>query len=253
MSQTFAPDGDADLHPVDVLINALVTLLAPMFIAGAEGNMRLARAAALETITSYSVQNHASLMAVAKIIAFGLCTLGSLSLSMLDDVSIPLILRLRGNANALDRSCERSERALQEARALPPAEAPGAGFGAAAIRAGVANAQQRTAECHPRTQPPAPPAEPAPAPTPAPAPAAKPAEPSYRTQWAAAMAQVAAEELAEAAHLPPAQRREAEERAAILRGTANSLFSAAGQAPRGAAGEPADPPIRGYRPAETGV
>jgi hypothetical protein len=224
MTQTLTPADDLGLHPADVLINVLVSLLAPMFIAGADGDLRLARAAALETIISYRAQNHASLMAVARIIAFGLATLGSLSLSMLDDISIPLVLRLRGNANALDRSCERSERALREARALPAAEAPGAGSDEAAVPAGVAEAQQPAAELRPRTQAPARPAEPAPAA----AVAAKPVEPSRRAEWAAAMAQVAAEELAGVAHLPPAQRRDAEERAAILGGTANALFSGAG-------------------------
>ena len=52
-------------------------------------------------------------MAIAKVIGFGLATLGSLSLSMGDDLPIPAILRLRANANALDRSADRNERKLK--------------------------------------------------------------------------------------------------------------------------------------------
>ena len=235
MTQTIA-DEDDTLHPVDILINVIVTLLAPMFIAGTDGNIGHARVAALETVHSYCAQNHASLMAVAKIISFGLATLGSLSLSMTDDLSIPMILRLRGNANALDRSSDRNERALKTWQTLPPAKAPTNGFDEAKVRAGVAEAVRRSAEVRtapqhasaqraepaspPREQPSAPPREQPSAP-----PAAEAAP--FRVQWAAAMAQVAAEELAEAANpnLPPDQRRVATARAALLSNNANAMLS----------------------------
>jgi hypothetical protein len=143
MTQTLGTAEDFNLHTVDGLINVLVALLAPMFMAGAGGDISLARIAALETITSYRVRNHSSLMAVAKIIAFGLTTLGLLGLSMADDGSIPRILHLCGNAKALDRCCERAERALREARALPAAGAPGRGFDESVVRASMAEAALR--------------------------------------------------------------------------------------------------------------
>jgi len=59
-------------RPAEILTVIIVTLLAPMFIAAMGGDLNLARAAALETIDSYRAHNHASLMAVAKIVAFGL-------------------------------------------------------------------------------------------------------------------------------------------------------------------------------------
>nr|WP_294523096.1 hypothetical protein [uncultured Rhodopila sp.] len=224
MTQNTA-DEDDTLHPVDILINVIVTLLAPMFIAGTGGNIHHARIAALDTVKSYCAQNQASLMAVAKIIGFGLATLGSLSLSMADDLSIPMILRLRGNANALDRSSDRNERALKAWQALPAAEAPANGFDEAAVRASVAEAVRRSAEFHapPPQQPPAPRAEPVPPPREQPAAETHP----FRAQWAAAMAQVAQEELAEAANpnLPPDQRRVATARAALLSNNANALLS----------------------------
>jgi hypothetical protein len=72
--------------------------------------------AAIETVNTYRVRNHADLIAVAQIIAFGLAALGSLSLSMADDISLSMALRLRGNANALNRSAEQNRRALRETR-----------------------------------------------------------------------------------------------------------------------------------------
>jgi hypothetical protein len=121
------------------------------------------------------------------------------------------------------------------------------------VAASVAEAQRRAAEFRaayraPATQAeaaaqaePAPLAEPAPAAKaePAPAPRVEPVAPaapgrdpqSHRSAWAAAMAEVAAEEIAAAANLPPGQREEARERAAILSSTANELFAGATGSP----------------------
>jgi hypothetical protein len=248
MTQTTTLPKPRDLPPSGILLNLLVALLAPLFITATDGDISLARAAAHETIAGYRAQNHASLIMVARIIGFGLAALGSLSLSMADDLSIPLVLRLRGNANALNRSAERCERMLAEARtAEPPAPEPDEDYDEAEVRAAVAEAQRRTAAAiqpRPRAEPPAvqpapvpqQPAQrapirapaPPPAPVPAPAPKARPAgENPYPQMWAAAMAEVAAEEIAAAANLPPQQRKEATERAAILSDTANQLLAGA--------------------------
>jgi hypothetical protein len=222
---------DDTFHPADVLIRALVALLAPMFLLGADGNIGFAEMAALETLRSYRAQNHASLIKVANVIAFGLATLGSLSLSMQDDLPIPLVLRLRSNANALDRSAARNERAVngtEPVTAAPPAAETRRGFDEAAVQANVAEAARQAAEFRAGAQAPKPPAKPAPAPAAAPAAHQAAAETGpFRKMWAAAMADVAAEELAEAAHLPPAQRKEMTAKAAILSSTANSLLTGA--------------------------
>jgi hypothetical protein len=243
MTQTTPFDEDTSPYPAEVLINVIVTLLAPMFIAAANPDIGRARVAALETITSYQARSHASLIKVANIIAFGLATLGSLSLSMGDEMAIPLILRLRSNANALDRSTDRNERGLKILQADAAAEAPGPGFDESDVYAGVAEAQQRAAEFHARTRAPAPRAEPARAPRDQ-QPAASAAivvprqEPSYRSQWAAAMAEVAAEEIAAAANRPPDQRKAHSVRAEILSSTANTLLC----------GGPGSPPVTGMPP-----
>jgi hypothetical protein len=92
----------------------IVALLAPMFLGVTGGDVDLARLAAVETINAYRARNHADLIAVVQIIAFGLAALGSLSLSMADDISITMALRLRNNANALNRSAEQNRRVLRE-------------------------------------------------------------------------------------------------------------------------------------------
>ena len=101
-------------HPSGLLMTLIVALLAPMFLGVTGGDVDLARLAAVETINAYRARNHADLIAVVQIIAFGLAALGSLSLSMADDISITMALRLRNNANALNRSAEQNRRVLRE-------------------------------------------------------------------------------------------------------------------------------------------
>jgi hypothetical protein len=225
MTQTTTqPRGDAQSPgSTGILINLIVTLLAPMFLAATGGDIALARTAALDTIIAYRVQNHLSLMAVAKILAFGLTTLGSLSQSMADDLSISMILRLRGNANALDRAGDRNERALRAAQA----ESPAAGFDEAAVRAGVAEAEQRAAEARAQA--------PAPTETPPEAPTETPAQPAGTPQLPH---RSAAEDGAAVINLPPPQRQETTVRAAMLGSTANSLLC----------GIPGSPPAPADRP-----
>ena len=57
---------------------------------------------------------------MAKIIAFGLAALASLSRSMEDDLSISQMLRLRSNANASDRAEHRNRLALERKPLAPP-------------------------------------------------------------------------------------------------------------------------------------
>jgi hypothetical protein len=228
------------LRSTDVLINLIVTLLAPMFLPGAGGDISFARIAALETITAYRMQNPVGLLLVAKIVAFGLTALGSLGLSMTDDLPIPLILRLRANANALNRSAERTERTLGETRFIRPPAEPDTGLDEATVLAGVAEAQARAAAARANVQAAQPPTRAAAAPVPPPAPilVSQPPLNTVETQdqrnrglWAAAMADVAAEYTAEMATLPSAERRDAKLRAAALSSTANSLLCGA-TAPR---------------------
>jgi hypothetical protein len=106
------PTEASTIHPSDGLMALIIALLAPMFLGVTAGDPNLARLAALETVTAYQARNHADLLAIAQIIAYGLAALGSLSLSMDDNISVSMALRLRGNANALNRSAEQNRRTL---------------------------------------------------------------------------------------------------------------------------------------------
>jgi hypothetical protein len=261
MTQT-SPRSTTHDAAFSLLLTLVVTLLAPLFLLDADGDITSARAAALQTVTAYRAQNHASLLAVAKIIAFGLAALGSLSLSMADDLPIPMILRLRGNANALNRVAERAERALGQTQSAQAADTAPT-FNADEVLASVAEAQARAAQARAGLNLPLPAAphstaqqskaQPSPAQpsaTPQPAEPAQTATrqtaasqaatqatltPEQRTtaMWAAAMADIAGEYAAEMATLPPAQRKAATLRANALSTTANALLTGAqAQRPR---------------------
>ena len=95
------PEPASPLCPADILMTLIAALLAPMFLAVSAGDIGLARAAAIETVNAYRARNHADLIAVAQIVAFGLAALGSLSLSLADDLSLSMALRLRGRLASL--------------------------------------------------------------------------------------------------------------------------------------------------------
>ncbi len=193
-------------EPGNNLANLILALLAPMFLWSTAGDLRLAYAAAAETVNEFRITNRLSLFTVAKIIAFDIATLSSLSLSMYEDVSMLLALRLRGNANSLDRSAERSRRLLeQESR-------PGASQTEQSLEASVAEAQRMIGEAKARMQAAAstaetqPDAEAAPLPPSDPAPAARPATAQQQSAPADAMTAVAEAFSAGLDDLPPDER-----------------------------------------------
>jgi hypothetical protein len=106
--------GAQTTHPAGPLMNRLIALLTPMFIDDAGGDIAYARSAAIQTINDFRARNRADLIAIAQIIAFGIAALGSLSLSMADDISLSRLLRLRTNANACNRSAEQNRRVLNK-------------------------------------------------------------------------------------------------------------------------------------------
>jgi hypothetical protein len=108
--------------PGSLLLELIITLLTPMFLAAAGGNLTHARAAATETLASHRAATQHDLITVVKIIAFGLATIASLSRSMDEGLTLNQILRLRSNANATDRSEHRNRQALEESHARQTAE-----------------------------------------------------------------------------------------------------------------------------------
>jgi hypothetical protein len=221
---------NTNFHPSEFLMALIVTLLAPMFLGVTAGDIALARVAARETINAYQARSHADLIAIAQIIAYGLAALGSLSLSMDDGISLAMALRLRGNANALDRSAERNRRAIRENRPGDHASAtPEAPLGPvdpqykADVLARLEDAKRCVAAAQARLQSPEPPTA---IPTAIPTPPVPMFDDTQRqAAWASAMIDKANEVTASLVHLPPSARKEASRRAALLSGCANDLLS----------------------------
>jgi hypothetical protein len=221
MTQTTNP------RPTDILLTLLAALLAPMFLTTTGGDIAVARLAAIETINDYRAQNRASLLAVAQIVAFGLCALGSLSLSMADDLSLSMTLRLRSNANSLNRSAEQNRRALNTtSHPENPVQIPAAApetmtqedhrLESEAIAA-VAAARQTVTEAEARIRPQQ---------TPAFTILTK-EEQQTRTMWAAAIADVAGEFTAELSNLAPAERKLTSRKIATMGSSIAAILSGA--------------------------
>jgi hypothetical protein len=225
-------EGKIALDPSGILMNLIVALLAPMFLGVSAGDVGFARMAAIETVNAYRARNHSDLIAIAQIIAFGLAALGSLSLSIADDISLSMTLRLRGNANACNRSAEQNRRALIESHRDDPVQHPasapvdtaeddtndddtpsGSGIclSPAAARLLAAEAQARLREPEPKAG--------RPSSTPQ-----KTPERRHQEMWAIVMVNEAAEITANIPNLPPDERQAATLQASTLSSTAHDLL-----------------------------
>ncbi|PPQ33198.1 hypothetical protein, partial [Rhodopila globiformis] len=132
-----------------VCLNLVLIYLTPMFLWAADGDLDIARQAALETLDAYRARTAISLITAARLIAFELASLASLSQSMDDDLAPELALRFRGNAVTLDRAAERN-RAVLDRQRIPAAAAHLTPENAAAA---VAEAQQRVQQAIAALQP----------------------------------------------------------------------------------------------------
>lgn len=165
-TRTAAPGPGISIRPGDVLISLIVAILAPMFLTASGGDIGFARLAAMQTVKAYRARDNADLISIAQIIACGLVSLGSLGLSLADNLSLSMTLRLRGNAVALNRSADLSRRAIRQARddaeagydtgRMDMAADPDQEEFEAKIAANLAVAQQLTAEARAQPQNPQP-------------------------------------------------------------------------------------------------
>lgn len=232
------------LHPSDILMNLIVAFLASMFLGASAGDIQFARMAAIETVNAYRARNQADLIAIAQIVAYGLAALGSLSLSMTDNISLSMTLRLRGNANALNRSAEQNRRPLEKSRADNPmphhpemdAEPETDDeLNPAALLAGVTAARKLAAEAqaqaHTQAEKPAADQRPGPMPVATLATPVSVATLQNNRTWAAAMIDAAEKMTAGLHNLPPAERKVASIRAAALTSTASELLAGLGAPP----------------------
>ena len=220
------PDREILLHPAEVLTHLIVTLLAPMFLMASGGDPLFARMAALETVNAYRARDHVDLIAIAQLVGCALAALGSIGLSMADDLSLSMTLRLRSNATAMNRSVEHARRALKEPRPATTTQTEVDPAYEAAVLAQLAEAQKMVEQAtarHAAQQPAhvqkqAQPADRQPADR-------QPTDRQHNAAWAAAMSDVAGEFSASLIHLPPAERHVASRRIAALSSCANELLS----------------------------
>ncbi|PPQ29949.1 hypothetical protein [Rhodopila globiformis] len=212
------------------LVELVLILLTPMFLCVCDNDIILARQAAADTLNAFGARSFLGVVIAAKIIAYELAALDSLSRSMADDMSPFLVLRFRSNATTLDRAADRNRQLLEQHR-IPAAAAHLTPENAAAA---VAAAQQRvqqavaslraTAGSTPQATPQATPQSTA-------QPATPPASPvdmsdaERRTVWADAMATVAAEFRADLDKLPEAERVKEMMRIDVLTDAASALVS----------------------------
>jgi hypothetical protein len=196
------------LDPTSPLLDFILNLLAPFLMTSGISDPAIARAAALQAINACKADGQQNLVSIAQIVGFALASLDNLRVSMPADVSLSMKLKLRGNANTLNRSSQLAT--LARDNQPPPAE--------------------------PQPAEP-PPAEPEPEPAPqdvrtsieaartlieqAPKPAARQPELS----WASAMTDIATEHAATLSELPPAKRRTQLGRISALLETARVLGS----------------------------
>jgi hypothetical protein len=202
------------LTPSGVLINLVITLLAPFFLAAANGDIAFARSTAAETIESYRHQTDADLITIALIIAFGLTALASLCQSTQDALSPALLLRLRSNANACNRAAQQNRRVLNEnrpeLRTAPPIPLQPE---AATLIDQVTDTYEPAVE------------------SPSAAANAEQETMIHQAAWAAGAARVAAQSIADLDNMSPEDRRNATVWAEILDACAKDLMTGA-PAPR---------------------
>ena len=189
----------------DFMLGFVLSLLAPFLAAGSITDPALIRLAAAETIAAYNAPSPDRLIAIAQTVAFALTSVDNLRLSLPAGLSLSMKLKLRGNANALQRSSQRATATLE---AHPQdTEPPDPTAVLAALE--TAKTEVRKAQATPPTQP--------------------STDRQIDLNWAGAMTDIATEFTTELAQMPPAQRRTHLARIGALSTIATTL--GAGNAP----------------------
>ena len=185
-----------------------------------------ARQAAAEAIAAYRAAGAEQLVSIAQIVGFALASLDNLRLSATPERSVSMTLRLRGNANALNRAAQQATVTLAAQRQdAPRMEGPGMdapGMDAPGMDAPGMDAPERIAPDQTNAEHPPQAADPMVDHAEPTAPG-RPTEQRRRLAWADAMAGVAAECSRSLALLAPAQRRAEMIRIGALNATAQQL------------------------------
>jgi hypothetical protein len=188
----------------DPFLAFLLTILTPLL---ASASLTDATRAAKQALAAYNTNAADQLLTIAQIVGFALASLDNLALSAAPDLSLSMKLKLRGNANALNRSTQRSTTALEAQRHQNPVETSDV---AATEAEAQAETQALAALEQARTE------------LRKPEPAAQ-SDQDRKNTWASAMTDVAAECSRNLANLPPRQRRAEVLRITALSNTARHL------------------------------
>jgi hypothetical protein len=265
--------------PTEALFELVVILLTPLFLCPATNiDLHRARQAAMATLDGYHAASVPELILAAQIIGCSLTSLGSMGLSMDDDLPVPAILRLRANANALTGSSlrlhitlartrkdiadthrkfhqdlqeqERKQRQAAYDVAQHTTEADVIAE-TAKVREMAAQGKARLQQAQAGREPPAAPAH-SPAQQAAKLPPLRPAnmteEQERKLGWATAMAKVAEEEASAMPFIAPEERSAHKARLAALNAAATQLMREATELAlkpnmmSGSPAQPTDPP-----------
>jgi hypothetical protein len=107
-------------------LDRLTLFLAPLFMMAGQ-DIETARIAARETLTSYGATTNRELRLAALNIAFTISALDAMSKAADPDLPVNQAIRLRGNANALNRAADQTDKRFEALRKQPePASEPDA-------------------------------------------------------------------------------------------------------------------------------
>jgi hypothetical protein len=105
------------------VLERVLVFLAPLFLDALTGDRAAARQAAADTLFSYGARTDRELRLVALTIAFSFGALDSLSRAADPVLPVNQVMRLRGNANALNRAAVQNENRLDKLHRQPPVAA----------------------------------------------------------------------------------------------------------------------------------
>jgi hypothetical protein len=95
------------------LMTFIIGILEPLLMTGGLVDARLA---ATQAIAAYNANTQTELVTIGQILAFALTALDNLSLSAAPGLSLSMKLKLRGGANALNRSARDNTKLLDKSR-----------------------------------------------------------------------------------------------------------------------------------------
>jgi hypothetical protein len=102
------------------ILDKILAFLAPLFLVATTGDIGAAQEAASAMLASYNPRTNRELRFAALSIAFAFGALETLSKAADPELALNQVLRLRGNANALNRSAQQNESRLEKLQKQPP-------------------------------------------------------------------------------------------------------------------------------------